>query len=613
MSHKMFVLVTSLFLALALSFSVSTPVLAAPPANDNFANATAITSLPFITTVDNTNATTEPGEPQACGSSFGSVWYSFSPTENMALRVDTAGSTKLGIVNIYLASGPGFSDLTFVTCRPDRFDPGPTNFLAEAGKSYYLQVESDPGHSGVLQISLEQITPPANDNFANAEAIASLPFYVPVDNTDATTEPGEPQCFISPFRTVWYSFRPTENMLVRLDMTGSVGFGSVNVYVASGTAISDLTLLACVTASNPLNFDLEAGKTYYLQASGDEVAPGPLQINLNQILSPNNDDFANAEAIASLPFDSTVNNTLATLQADEPIPSCGIGATDRTVWYSFTPSTSGSISVSIPTAGFTPIFAAYTGDSLTGLIEIGCTFDGNMLTFHVDAGTTYYIQIGNLYPWEQGGSMQFHIEIAPQPVAGFSFFPLDPSVFDNIQFCDTSFDPGGVGIQAVTWDFGDGTTSSENCAFHQYGVDGDYTVQQLITTFDRRTASSFQVLHVSTHDLSISKIIAPRSAKVGKTRTITVSLKNIWYPESVLIELYRSVPGGWELIGSSIELVPVLQRNRTTQINFKYTFTPEDAQAGRVTFRAVVMLLNANDSIPANNESISSPPTRVRR
>ena len=613
MSHKIFRWFTSLFFALVLSPSGLTPALAAPPANDNFANAEVIGSLPFSATIDNTDATTEPGEPQACGSSFGSVWYSFSPTENMALRIDTAGSTKRGIVNIYLASGPGVSNLTFVTCLPDRLDPGPTNFLAEAGKSYYLQVESNPGHAGILQISLEQIIPPANDNFANAEAIASLPFNATVDNTNATTELGEPQCFISPFRTVWYSFSPTENMLVRLDMTGSVGFGSVNVYVASGTAISDLTLLACVNASNPLNFDLEAGKTYYLQASGDGVAPGPLQINLTQILSPDNDNFANAEAIAFLPFDSMVDNTLTTLEADEPIPSCGVGATERSVWYAFTPSTSGSISASIPTAGFTPIFAAYTGNLLTSLTEIGCTFDGNMLTFHVDAGNIYYFQIGNLDPSEPGGSIQFHLDIAPQPVAGFSFSPLDPSVFDNIQFCDTSFDPGEVGIQGVTWDFGDGATSSETCAFHQYAADGEYKVQQVITTFDGRTASSFQVLQVSTHDVSISKIIAPRSAKVGKIRTITVSLKNTRYPETVLIELYRSVPGGWELVDSSIELVPVLKPDRAMRITFRYAFAPQDAQAGEVTFRAVVMLLNANDVIPTNNEAVSSPPTRVKR
>jgi PKD repeat protein len=259
------------------------------------------------------------------------------------------------------------------------------------------------------------------------------------------------------------------------------------------------------------------------------------------------------------------------------------------------------------------VFAAYSGNSLTGLTEMGCAFDGNMLTFHVDAGTTYYFQVGNLYPWEQGGSIQFHLDIAPQPVSGFGFSILDPSVFDNIQFCDTSFDPGEVSLQSYSWDFGDGATSMENCAFHQYARDGDYTVQHSVTTADGRTASSSQVVHVRTHDVSVSKVLAPRSAKVGQTKTITVSLRNTHYSETVLIELYRSIPGGFELISSSTQIVPVRRSNRTTQVTFRYTFTQQDAQIGKVTFKTIVTLEGSNDAFLADNEAISLPPTVVKR
>src|SRR5438094_894918 len=64
--------------AFALTAFASPPSsLAAPPMNDNFDNATAI-SLPFTDSVDLSEATTEPGEPFFCGAQQ-TVWYSFTP------------------------------------------------------------------------------------------------------------------------------------------------------------------------------------------------------------------------------------------------------------------------------------------------------------------------------------------------------------------------------------------------------------------------------------------------------------------------------------------------------------------------------------------------------
>lgn len=116
MSHRIFRLLSSLFLAVTVSFSRVTAALAAPPANDNFANAQAITSLPFSAAVDNTDATLEPGEPFNCSLSPNTVWYSFPPPQNMAVRADALGGNITGTVALYLSSGPGFANLTFLSC-----------------------------------------------------------------------------------------------------------------------------------------------------------------------------------------------------------------------------------------------------------------------------------------------------------------------------------------------------------------------------------------------------------------------------------------------------------------------------------------------------------------
>ena len=116
---------------------------------------------------------------------------------------------------------------------------------------------------------------------------------------------------------------------------------------------------------------------------------------------------------------------------------------------------------------------------------------------------------------------------------------------------------------------------------------------------------------VRTHDVAVVKFEAPQSARVGQTRQISVYLRNTRYPENVRVELFKSAPGGFQLIGFLDQFIPVRPGNRTSQVGFSYTFTSQDAAIGKVNFMAVVSLPGVRDALPADNELISSPPTRV--
>lgn len=113
--------------------------------------------------------------------------------------------------------------------------------------------------------------------------------------------------------------------------------------------------------------------------------------------------------------------------------------------------------------------------------------------------------------------------------------------------------------------------------------------------------------------MAITKISAPQSARSGQTRTVTVYVKNKSYAGTVRIELYRSVPGGLQLIGSYLQFVPARSTNRTVEFTFNYTFTGSDANVGKVSFKAFAYIDGARDALPADNEAISSPPTKVTR
>lgn len=450
----------------------------------------------------------------------------------------------------------------------------------------------------------------ANDDFAKATPISALPFSDSGDLNGTTIEPGEPQFCNTEAQSVWYSFTPTTGTVVNAGLSGD--FGVVfNVYESAGSGLDGLNFLGCAGYGGSFTLTARAGVTYYFQVGSVQTGAAAFQFQAQQIPPPVNDDFANATPVGTLPFSDTVNHAIAaTLQPGEP-PPCAGGSTSGSVWWAFTPSVSGSYSaVATGTlgSGFTTL-AAYLGSSLDSLSQVSCST--STLTFHADAGVTYHIRASGPYNLAGGDfPLVLQLDVASPPVAGFGFQPSDPSVFDSVQFFDQSFDPVGAGIQSQAWTFGDGATATGCCPVHQYTKDGGYTVRLEVTTADGRTSSTSQVVQVSTHDVAIANIGVPRAAHVGQTIAISVNIRDTRYPETVQVDLFKSVPGGFQQVGSLVQSVPVRPGNRTTLFRFTHTITRADLNVGKVSFKAVATILGHRDALPADNELIS-PPVKV--
>lgn len=326
---------------------------------------------------------------------------------------------------------------------------------------------------------------------------------------------------------------------------------------------------------------------------------------------PPNDYFSNATVVSVFPFSATVTITEATNESGEPF-YCNYSY--QTVWYRFTPASNAWFGVNTQDSSLFGTGASVyrdQGGGIFGLSQIGCTFYSGTVVFRALAGTTYYVQA-------QGpccgyaGSLKVNIAQVPPPVpiAYFYFYPFDPSAFDLVQFQDNSYDPGQIGITNRTWDFGDGATGTGPYVSHRYAADGDYNVRLEVTTGDGRVADTTRVVSVRTHDVAITKLKVPQTGAVGQNKQISVGVNSARYPETVQVQLYKGVPGGFPsyvLIGSLHLYVPVRNSNQTTGFDFSYTFTNEDGVLGKVTFRAVATLDTARDALPADNEAISAP------
>jgi hypothetical protein len=187
---------------------------AAPPTNDDFANAAVVSSLPFNDTADGTEATTEPGEPLGnCILGAQTVWYSFTPATSGVVRPSTAGSSSFDAsFAVYRQTGTGFGGLQLEGCASPWASQSPNPYV-EAGSTYFIQVGDVYGSGGSLHLTLVDVPPPANDDFAAATPISSLPFGDSVDTTAATTETSEPSpsCGFGASQTAWYAFTPAQD------------------------------------------------------------------------------------------------------------------------------------------------------------------------------------------------------------------------------------------------------------------------------------------------------------------------------------------------------------------------------------------------------------------
>src|SRR5438045_1625774 len=82
-------------------------------------------------------------------------------------------------------------------------------FIARAGLTYVLQAGPTSDNAGNLIVHVQVPPPPANDNFADAKVVTSVPFTMQEDVNGATTEAGEPPFSCTPPQgTVWFAFTP---------------------------------------------------------------------------------------------------------------------------------------------------------------------------------------------------------------------------------------------------------------------------------------------------------------------------------------------------------------------------------------------------------------------
>jgi hypothetical protein len=143
---------------LVSGFSFLPQAFAAPPANDDFDSATLVgLALPFSDSLNTIEATTAAGDPD-CAGNGPTVWYAFTPAQDIEVRAITFGSDYDTTLSVYTGSR---GSLTQIACNDDLQGPqSSVIFNAIAGQTYFLMVGSfASGPGGNLVFSMD-VAPP---------------------------------------------------------------------------------------------------------------------------------------------------------------------------------------------------------------------------------------------------------------------------------------------------------------------------------------------------------------------------------------------------------------------------------------------------------------------
>jgi hypothetical protein len=398
--------------------------------NDEFADAQEIDpDLPGFSSGSTTFATKEPGEPNHAGQPGGhSVWYLWTPSASGPVDVTTCTG---GGVDTLLAvyTGSTLGNLTPVAGNDDATGCGAggseLQFPAVAGTTYRIAVDAKGPDRGSFQLLLSGA--PANDDFAHARTISSrLPESAFGTNRLATTEAGEPA---ESNRSVWFKWTAPGSGEFSLDTCGSDVDTLLVVY--TGSAVDDLVPVqsnddACGPQSK-MTFEATAGQVYRIAVSGHGGAEGSIELTVRG--APRNDGFAKARPLPS-PLPQTVfgSNRLATREAGEPEHAGKPG--DRSVWYVWTPSVGGPVTLDTCGSDFDTLLAVYTGSAVNGLVPVAsddngaaCGAGASEVSFTAAAGTAYRVAVDGL----AGDDGEFDLRVGrrkpPEPPLGKGFEP----------------------------------------------------------------------------------------------------------------------------------------------------------------------------------------------
>ena len=165
---------------------------------------------------------------------------------------------------------------------------------------------------------------------------------------------------------------------------------------------------------------LSVGSTYAWQvkatnSNGETIADGNDWHTFT--VAAFNNEIADATVISAVPYSNSQNVAGATQGVNDPTISCISGKGYKSVWYSFTPGSNGTLAVNTEGTAYDTVLAVWSGNS-GALASVGCDDDngaGNtsLLSATLTGGTRYLIEVVSYYSSVTDASLVLNVGFTP--------------------------------------------------------------------------------------------------------------------------------------------------------------------------------------------------------
>jgi len=201
------------------------------------------------------------------------------------------------------------------------------------------------------------------------------------------------------------------------------------------------------------------------------------------VTEPANDDMSGALAISSLPYTNTQSTTGATMEEDEPVEWCTWGSSS--VWYSYSPGSSGLYEVDTFGSSYDTILTIYRDAGGGNYIPVSCNDDEDVgwtevsrAVFYGELSTDYLIGI-KAYDGDPGYSPPGHDIISLPPgepktgnvIGGSLTLNMNSYTCPSDAICVTALDYMGYPTQypeMYVYDGGGGFIGDDSSHIHGY-------------------------------------------------------------------------------------------------------------------------------------------------
>lgn len=339
-------------------------------ANDAFAARSTLVGESATATGTNVGATRENGEPKHAGSTASkSVWWTWTAPRDGAVTIDTFGSRFDTVLAVY--TGTSVSGVRAVpggSNDDSGGDQSKVRFNATAGTTYQIAVDGYRGRTGDITLHLNLAAPPP-------AAPAG------VSATD--------RAFSDRVRVTWDA------------VAGATGY---EIWRSNSNSSSKASRVATTTGAT--TYDDFAGvnkKTvWYFVKAKNAGGAGAFSAGNSGVraATPPNDRFADRAVLTGTSLLVEGSNASGRRESGEPNHAGNRGG--KSVWWSWTAASSGTVTIDTLGSDFDTLLAAYTGSGLSTLRAVtgGSNNDSpaggtktSKVMFAVTAGTTYHIAV----------------------------------------------------------------------------------------------------------------------------------------------------------------------------------------------------------------------------